>query len=145
MLARTHLALGLLAGVLVAKYYGISMPVVVLVSMISSILPDIDHKSSLITRILVLPRLLPLKHRGMLHSLAVPIIGFIVLYRLGTAYAIAFFIGYLSHLVGDAVTKEGVNFLYPLQLRIAGPVRTGGMLETVVFIGVLVGIVLVVY
>ena len=69
-------------------------------------------------------------HRGLLHSLLVPIFFYciFVFFQLNEiAYATS--LGYVSHLVMDIITPVGIFPLYPLKWRIHGPIRTGSFLE----------------
>ncbi len=52
----------------------------------------------------------------------------------GFIYGFGLFIGYLSHLLSDALTVSGVNFLHPVaKFKIRGPVRTGTFFEVIIF------------
>lgn len=58
---------------------------------------------------------------------------------------LAFLIGYLSHLIMDSFTKEGVPWLFPLPVRFGFPpskflrIKTGGLIEQlVIFPGLLI-------
>jgi len=45
------------------------------------------------------------------------------------------FVGYLSHLIGDGLSKEGINLLYPFtKLEIRGFLKVGGFVENILFI-----------
>ena len=50
----------------------------------------------------------------------------------------AFVIGYLAHILGDLLTREGVKFLYPLSGREwgLGLIKTGHLLEPLLALGV---------
>lgn len=139
MMFRTHLAFGFLIGLLSLKILDVSHPIIflVLVTLFSS-LPDIDHPKSKIGRkffFISWPISIIFKHRGFFHSLFPPLILFFVFYYFNLIFlAFAIAIGYISHLLGDALTKEGINFLHPLStFRIQGPLRTGAMIETILF------------
>ena len=47
-----------------------------------------------------------------------------------------FFIGHLSHLIGDFITKEGIKIFYPLKVNFRSPItiKTGGKLERIIVI-----------
>ena len=50
-------------------------------------------------------------------------------------YGIALFIGFFSHLLIDALTKKGINFLHPFsKIRISGFITTGTMEELILLI-----------
>ena len=145
MMARTHLAFGALAVVLLSPYfsYGNIWRFGVLV-LVGSLLPDIDHPQSKYGRILK-PVSYPLSwllgHRGFLHSLYVPglMVGGAYLFPVLTPHLIAVAIGYCAHLISDALTVQGIKFFHPLnEIRVSGFVHTGGFLELILFL-VLVG------
>ena len=101
-------------------------------------LPDIDHhKSKLGRKVKPISWLLNtlLGHRGIIHSVFPILIAYIAFSYYGYSWiGVAFAVGYFSHLVGDAFTKSGVAFLYPLSSkRIKGFIRTGGVLEELLF------------
>ena len=55
--------------------------------------------------------------------------------------AIAFSIGFVSHLIADAMTPMGIKPLWPLGLpHIKGPVKTGSLMEWVIAIVLLIAI-----
>ncbi len=78
-------------------------------------------------------------HRGALHSLlAVVIVAgastFLIPY-VGAAGLVVIILGYASHLAADAMTKSGIEFLWPLKMRFGLlphfiRVKTGGILDT---------------
>ncbi len=140
MMFKTHLAFGFLVGLLSLKVLDTNHPIlfILLVTLFSS-LPDIDHPKSKIGRKLFFiswPISLVFKHRGFFHSIFPPLILFFVLNYFNFNFlAVALAIGYLSHLIGDSITKEGINFLHPIsKFRIQGPIRTGAFLEKILFI-----------
>lgn len=132
-------------------------------NMIGGLLPDIDDETadiwdkiragSIISRIIH-----PLlgNHRMISHSvLGMYLIGLILKYVLPLAGKVllvdmniiwwSVMIGYLSHLIMDSFTKEGVPWLFPIPIRIGFPphklfrIKTGGIVEkAVVFPGLLV-------
>lgn len=143
MMFKTHLVFGFLIGLFFIQIFNVSYPIifVLLVTLFSS-LPDIDHPKSKIGRKLFFiswPISLVFKHRGFFHSVF-PAIGLFIIFSyfnlsfLGLAIAI----GYIAHLLGDAVTKEGINFLHPLAtFRIQGPITTGKTLEFFIYLGLI--------
>jgi len=136
---KSHLALGFLAGLFFVGFFGMNMPFlfIILVTLFSG-LPDIDHPKSKYGRKLFfisIPISWISKHRGIFHSVYIPILLFFVLGYFGYNYlGMAIVIGYFSHLVGDALTKQGINFLHPFStFEIRGPITTGAYLETIIF------------
>lgn len=143
MMFKTHLAFGFLIGLISLKIFSVSYPYlfVFLVTIFSS-LPDIDHPKSKIGRkffFISWPISLIFRHRGFFHSIFPALILFLLLSYFNLNFlALAVAIGYLSHLLGDAITKEGINFLHPLStFKIQGPISTGATLEMLLFILIL--------
>ncbi len=130
----------------------------IVVNIIGATLPDIDQSTNRLWDFLPgrdfvgkLFRPLFLGHRNLTHSL----LGvFLVYYGLGfilprilnpvyveinIIYA-AMMIGYVSHLVGDAVTKEGLPLLFPFRWRFGFPpisalrITTGKWIENIVIL-----------
>jgi len=59
-----------------------------------------------------------------------------------------FFVGYVSHLFLDCWTKSGVRLFWPFRYKIKGFVRSGGVIEDVVFVLLLlvdIGLVILYY
>ena len=101
-------------------------------------MPDIDSSHSKVGRklwpISALIELI-LGHRGIMHSIFIPLIilGFSWYYGyLWIGYAAAG--GYTVHLLTDAMTRGGVSFLGPFGHRSKGILRTGGILEAILFL-----------
>src|SRR3989344_6673101 len=137
MMFKTHLMFSFLIGLLMILSFNVDNNFLfLLVLLFFGALPDIDHYKSWIGRKLrVLSFLINIfsKHRGIFHSIfPVLILYGIFLYCGLKEIALAAAIGYLSHLVMDALTKTGTNFLYPFsKFKIRGFIRTGGFLELV--------------
>ncbi|MGI2025641.1 metal-dependent hydrolase [Shewanella sp. SM87] len=92
----------------------LALPVVAL----ASLLPDIDHPDSKLGR-----RIRPISniiaifsHRGITHSLwaVMFMMWLLVGYSANSVIAQALIVGYMSHLLGDAVTPAGVRLFWPL-------------------------------
>ena len=106
---------------------------------------DIDENESYIGR-----RIKPLssaieflfKHRGIFHSIFMALLIFLGFWQFGyIQYGYGFFVGYLSHLIADGLTVEGVRIFYPLsRLTVRGFARTNGIFEKIFFALVLVAI-----
>jgi membrane-bound metal-dependent hydrolase YbcI (DUF457 family) len=46
----------------------------------------------------------------------------------------AFLVGFCLHLILDCFTRRGVRIFYPFRFKIKGPLRSGGRMESVLFI-----------
>ncbi len=136
MMFRTHLIFGVFISLLLLNlgewYY------VFLFVLSGALLPDIDFSRSKVGRKFgfiseVIEFLFG--HRKLFHSwFFAVLLSFIVVYFFNFNYGLLFFIGYLSHLVSDGLTKEGVRLFHPLKYKIRGMFRSGGSLEFVFFI-----------
>ena len=151
MLAKTHLAFGLLTGLLFMNIVPTgSIFIFFGLVLLGSILPDIDQPNSMIVNKvpwLLKPISMLTSHRGVFHSLigAVLISG-VIYYFISQVYGFALFIGYTSHLFIDGFTKMGVNFLHPVsKLHLSGFIETGKILEHVVLIVLIVLILLIIF
>ncbi len=142
MLAKTHVAFGILAGLITLRYTSVSNELLFIALVILGVfLPDIDHPESRVNNSLKVTKIIPLLfgHRGFFHSIFAVILIFAGLwYWQGFIYGFGVSIGYLSHLISDALTVSGVGFLNPLaHYKIRGPVQTGTIMETLVFFAVI--------
>ncbi len=143
------------AGLFIVFHLPHQYPLVALsaVSAFASLLPDLDNTQSTAENIRVLG-FRPLKivgyvveklfkHRGFLHSLtAVALIAFVLLGflpKIALEIHLAILFGYLSHLVLDALTPEGIQWFYPLDWRSTLLpkvlcITTGSFMENLFFI-----------
>jgi len=135
MLFRTHLAAALLIA-LILLFFNINL-VFIIVFVIASLLPDIDHPSSKIGKRFKFLNYL-FAHRGFFHSLFALLIFTILLYFVNFLLAIAFFSGYFLHLLLDSFTRQGIYLFYPFSTkRSKGNVKVGSFLENIMFFIVL--------
>jgi len=106
------------------------------ICLLASALPDIDTGKSFISKRTKLVSWVfrIFQHRGIFHSLAFALGLSYVLFFLGQReIAFGLFIGYIGHLFLDSLTKEGIQFLYPLPIRFKGFLRTNSFSETIFF------------
>ena len=149
MLFKTHLTFGVFIITLLYIFFPsilsthnlFSQIIFCIILLASTSLPDIDTKDSKISRkIPILPSILSIftTHRGIIHSIYPVIILSAILYPYNSFYTLAFIIGYLSHLILDALTLQGINFLHPFtQFHIKGFIKTGSILELILFISLI--------
>jgi len=142
MIWLTHVVFSLFVGLFFQSYFSINAYAYFLLLAFAALLPDIDKRNSKIGN-----KVKPVSffvektfgHRGVFHSIFVPILlayGF-SFYNL--QFAQVFFIGYMSHLVADSFTKMGINYFHPLTtFRIKGFVQTGSMVEYIILFGLVV-------
>jgi inner membrane protein len=143
MMAHTHMAFGLLFGLLSLSFiHPANKYIFIGIAIFSSLLPDLDHPQSKLGRKLCFSRIFNILfgHRGFFHAIWIPIAVWLILsLGFGVAYGSAVFIGYFAHLFSDGLTKSGVNLVHPLhQLRIQGFIETGGVVEHLVFFAVVI-------
>ena len=147
MMFKTHLSLGVLAGLFFMKQVSLDSPWVFLaIVAFSSILPDIDTKNSWIGK-----RFKPISwlfsllfgHRKIFHSILFALFIFIVLYFLTIGYiAAAFLIGYVVHILVDGFTVNGIKPFYPFsKFEIKGFLRSGDLMDNLLFFLIIVGII----
>jgi inner membrane protein len=100
-----------------------------LVAAIGGLLPDIDHPQSALGRRIPwvsIPLSAVFGHRGFTHSLLAVLMVMLLLIAIPIpaswqwiVYPLC--IGYLSHLLGDAVTASGIPLLYPWRRKFGYP------------------------
>lgn len=141
MLAKTHIAFGVLFGILALSFFSPNnLWAYFVLIVLGVLLPDIDHVNSKINNTIKVTKAVPLffKHRGFFHSIF-PAILILILFKLfsNLDYGIALFIGYFAHLFSDGLTVSGVNLLHPVaKMHMKGFIKTGSIAETLVFIAV---------
>jgi len=146
MMFKTHIVIALLVGILLIEWLNPTLPLLFLAILcIAAALPDIDTpKSKVGKKVGIFSKIIniTLGHRGVMHSLYFPAALLVLAILLGfplIGYAFAF--GYTIHLLSDMLTKDGVHLLYPF-FHVKGFISTGGIWETIVFLGVIAIIVL---
>ena len=142
MIFRTHLVFALFLSLVVHNFYPLGW-VFFLFVFIGSGFPDIDMPKSKFGKQLGVVSVLVnffFKHRGYFHSLLLSIgIGSVLIWFWGLNYGLGFFVGFVSHLIMDGLTKQGIEIFYPFKwVKLKGFIKTGGFLETVVFYCILV-------
>jgi len=150
----THLVFGILLYALFSNVFqvpfGTAYPLLAVT--LGSLLPDIDHPSSLISKQAVFSIVSKAvrrvaRHRGPTHSLLFTVLSTAVVAAVVLYYgedlliSITFAIGYLSHLIADSLTRSGVRWLWPFHDGEASFVfHTGGLAEKAFFWGSLLGL-----
>jgi inner membrane protein len=136
MLFRTHLAFGFVLGALaIPLLHPTNQLVFIALVLLGSALPDLDHPQSKLGRKVKIFSML-FKHRGFLHSIfGMALLAFPFSLIFPQVYVLGVMLGYLSHLIGDAATREGVHPFAPVTtLRLRGPFRTGTVIEHALFV-----------
>ncbi|MFH0868338.1 MAG: metal-dependent hydrolase [Candidatus Woesearchaeota archaeon] len=139
MMYYTHAAFGLLIALLALDFFNVHDKILfVLIVLLFSVFPDIDNtkskigkKNKLISGIINFI----FGHRGLLHTIYVPLIMFFIFYNLNKEIGIAVLVGYLTHLLMDAITRAGIKPFYPLiNKKINGFFKTGSFIEKIFFL-----------
>ena len=121
MLAPTHVAFSILCTSTILQTVN---PLILSIAGATSLLPDIDHTQSIYGRIFYpISKQINQKfgHRTITHSwIAVLIILAVssVFWIFAPMCAYAIFCGYIFGILGDMLTKNGVNFLFPAKVSI---------------------------
>ena len=137
MMFKTHLLFALLISLLIFNYFDLNPILFIFILIISAVVPDIDHSKSWIGR-----KFKPLSlivnfifgHRKLIHSLFFVILMSFLIKISFNNYHLPFFVGYLSHLFLDSLTKQGIMLFYPFKFRVNGFLRTNGITEKIFLI-----------
>jgi len=159
-MAYTH-ALFALALIIMPTVYLSGAPVgpfIIIIVIAASLLPDIDHPSSMMGRAIKPVSLIiheTVGHRSLTHSIAA-IAGFTIVvstivfkYDLKIIYIYACVLGYSSHILADMLNPTGVELLYPNKKRYSilhkRGIRVGSPGETILSLLLLGGIIFSVF
>jgi len=109
--------------------------VFVIVALIATIIPDIDHSDSVIgKRLIFRPLQFFIKHRGMIHSFTIAVLISVLIAIFFPVASLGFFLGYSVHLLCDSFTREGIEPFWPFDYKIKGYLTTGEKYEEVLFV-----------
>ncbi len=146
MTGKTHLALGILSGLIIYQYLHLDMNNASLVgaAALGSLLPDLDAPASTLARLLPINPFSFMRHRGVMHSGLVLGVGAALwYYNHQPLWAVFILAGYASHLLGDAITIQGIPLLYPIpfKFRLSPiPIQSGGCFDLILFFSTWMGI-----
>jgi len=133
MFFRTHLIMAFFFVLLFFQY--ITNPVIFLpVVFFATIIPDIDSRFSKIGH----HRMFRIfnffvKHRGIMHSFTFLALVSALIFLFFKEALFPFASAYTLHLLLDALTIQGIMPLFPLKFRIKGKIKTGGIVENILF------------
>jgi len=146
MMFKTHMAFAVLFSLFFLYYFQPQNPALFsLVFLFAAILPDVDTNKSKIgqnTKPFSSIIGMVFGHRGFFHTIWIPLIVFLTFWYFDYKFlGIAFFFGYMLHLGCDIFTKEGIKLFHPLlNFHFKGFLRTGGLLEHIILLGVIISI-----
>lgn len=139
MMFYTHLAFSLLVGLMTRSFFSVGHPILfILLVLFFGAFPDIDsHHSFMGRKFPIISHILELffGHRGVFHSIYFPLLFFLFFqYFIGFSLSLAIALGYLSHVVADALTFQGIRPLCPFHsFQLKGFISTGGIAELFLF------------
>ncbi len=148
MMFKTHLVFSLFVAVVLFRLslFSLRWPLFFSVFIFAALLPDIDSISSVVGR-----KARPfsyvfyvLRHRTIMHSLWVPLFAFFFIALFSLELALAFFIGYFSHLALDMLNYKGIRLFYPF-FRIRGFIKAGSVAESAVFVAFFLALLLALF
>ena len=142
MMFKTHFLFALFISLITFNYFNLNPFYYVLILVFSGILPDIDHSKSWIGKKLNLFSWLInfiFGHRKFIHSIIFSSLIAILIRMFFNDYWIPFYLGFISHLILDSLTKQGIYPFYPSNFKIHGLVKTNGLIEKL-FLGFLVAV-----
>jgi inner membrane protein len=139
MLFRTHIVFSLAVYFLLD--YFLLMPFWVLgFVLLATAFVDVDIKNSKFgNHWFFRPLQWMVGHRGVFHSLGFGLLLSLILGSVNLWAGFGFFVGYVSHLFLDCLTKGGIRLFWPLKFKVRGFVRSGGVVEDVIFVLLLLG------
>jgi inner membrane protein len=139
MLFRTHLAVAVLISIILL-FFNINL-FFIIIFLIASLLPDIDHPGSKLGKRFKFLNMF-FQHRGFFHSLIAMVLFTFLISLINFNLAMAFFLGYILHLLLDSFTKSGIYIFYPFSLKKSkGKLKVGSLAETFIFIILLIIII----
>jgi len=134
MMFKTHLAIGVFLTLLFLPIVSFNKFLFVGVLLICTFLPDIDMSRSYMGKYKIFrPLQWTVKHRGFFHSFTLAVVLAIIFAFYIPILALPFFLGYAGHLIGDALTPEGIRPFWPSKNEIKWKIRTGGKTEKMIF------------
>ena len=137
MLLRTHIVFSSLVALMLIDYLKIQRQLLfMIVVLLFTLMPDIDEKTSFISKKIKISFLLRLftSHRGIFHTVLIPFVLMILFYSINQkTVAFGILTGYVSHLFLDSITKRGIMPLYPIKKKLRGFLVSGSFFEKILF------------
>lgn len=134
MLFKTHIAFSVFLILLLISFIDEGL-IFIFSVLIGTIILDLDSpKSKYGKSIIFRPLQFFVSHRGILHSLTFAIVVSVIVSIFFPVIGFGLFIGFLSHIFMDSLTKEGVRILWPLKFKTRFIIKTGGETDQVLFL-----------
>lgn len=131
MLFRTHLIIAIFFILLFFQQFFNSI-LFIGIFLFASIIPDIDSRFSKVGKHFRFFNFF-VKHRGAIHSFSFLLILGIVFFFFAREILFPFVFGYSLHLILDGITIQGIRPFYPIKFRFKGFMKTGKIIEHVLF------------
>jgi len=138
MLLKTHVMFGILMILFFLNHVSSKFLFIGMV-LLATVIPDLDSGFSSYGRHLIFrPLQFFVRHRGVIHSFTTAIVlsGLVAIWFPVASFG--FFMGYSVHLIMDSFTREGIQPFWPLRVKSSGPLLSGGRIEEVLFLGLVV-------
>jgi membrane-bound metal-dependent hydrolase YbcI (DUF457 family) len=133
MFARTHIAIVIFFSFILFENNA-NFLLFLFVSVIATLIPDLDSKNSKLGKKKVFRIFnLFMKHRGIVHSFIFLLVLSIIILILWKEILLPFVLGYALHLITDSFTRQGTRIFYPFKMRVKGIIKTGGIIELIIF------------
>ncbi len=150
MLTRTHFVFSVFLCLVLFLLNVVAIPnelLFLLFVIIGTVIVDIDSRKSFIGKIILFrPIQWVFSHRGMFHTILFGVLFSLIISFFDKWLGIAFAFGYLSHLIMDCFTPAGVRLFWPLwDGKIGFGVRSGGLIEEIMFVLLLLADLFLVY
>jgi|APSaa5957512622_1039677.scaffolds.fasta_scaffold09231_4 inner membrane protein len=135
MLLRTHLVFSVFLYFLLIEYLSFSFVFVAFV-LFGTMFVDIDSRKSKFGKFFLFrPLQWFVSHRGAFHTLLGGMVLSGLIYFFNKNAGMGFGFGYLSHLFLDMLTVQGIALFRPLtKKKIGFGLRTGGLIEEIIFV-----------
>lgn len=142
MMYYTHAVFGIFIALIAIDIFQIkNKALFILIALFFSIFPDIDESRSRIGRKnKIISRIVSFifGHRGIFHTIYIPLILFFILNIINFEIAFASVIGYFSHLILDSLTKNGIKPFYPIiSKKVNGFFKTNSIVEKLFFLALI--------
>jgi membrane-bound metal-dependent hydrolase YbcI (DUF457 family) len=137
MLRRTHLVFSIFVFLILFSYLDfLNRWIFFIFLLIGTLIVDIDsRKSKLGKRWYLRPIQWFVSHRGAFHTLLFGLFLGILVYFFNHDAGFGFFVGYFLHLFLDLFNVSGLRMFRPVSRRkISFGIRTGGMVEDIIFV-----------
>lgn len=147
MLFRTHVLFSITLCLVLLYFLEVEeITLFFLFAIMGTLFVDIDSKKSRLGRFVYFrPVQFVLKHRGPIHSLLMALFVSLLIAMVNKWAGFGFFVGYVSHLFLDCLSPKGVKLFWPVSnFRFRSRIKSGGIVEEVFFVLLLLGNIFVV-